>query len=236
MKLKSILLGAAFAALGLAATTGASANANAYLFGYTYSPYVYGPQELIINGSTVVQAELTGWYDLTGSHSAGNPDYIVGNCSIGTCGGAGAYNDFFTFDLSNVSGPITSAVLSAGNPSIGYSGASSATYSLYDVTTAVATVESSNSGATAIYNDLGSGVFYGSVGVGPFDNGANVVVTLDANALAALTAAEGGKFAIGGTLGTYTAAPEPAAWVIMLLGLGGVGGAMRRRRAITATA
>ena len=86
--------------LDVAATTPALANADAYLFGYTYGAAQTGFDALIVNGSTTVNADTTGWYDFSGHHLASNPDYIVGNCSIVSCGGAAAYNDFFTFNLS----------------------------------------------------------------------------------------------------------------------------------------
>jgi hypothetical protein len=225
------LLGAVAAAgLILGATSAAHADADAYLFAYTYSPYVYGPQELIINGSTTIQAYATGWYDYTGSHDSANPDYIVGNCSLGSCGGDASYNDFFTFDLSGVSGPITSATLSLGNPSVGYSGASTATFTTYDVSTPIDSVTASQSGAVSIYNDLGSGTSYGAVGVGPFDNNGQVDIVFNSAGLTALSAAEGGEFAVGGSLGVFSGGvPEPATWATMLLGMGLMGAVFRRR-------
>jgi hypothetical protein len=74
MKLLQIAALAGFAAL-------ASSNANAvdnYMFGFT----PYGTQTLSLNGGAIVlQAVGTGWYDKTGFHDSGNPNYIVGNCA-----------------------------------------------------------------------------------------------------------------------------------------------------------
>lgn len=240
MNLKKIAAISAAAAMAAVASAGvANANANAYVFAYTYAPYDTGyTQTLILNGTTDIQASFTGWYDYTGLHQSGNPDYIAGNCSLGACGGAAAYNDFFVFDLSGVSGPITSAQLSIGNPGApypGYSGAASATYSNYDVTTPIATLEAGNTGATGIYNDLGSGVLYAATGVSTADNGTQVLINLDADALTALNAAEGGQWAVGGTLGTFSAGvPEPTTWAMFILGIFGVGAMLRSRKSAVA--
>ena len=239
MKLIALLGAIAFA--GVMTASNASANAGAYLFGYTYPPFDTGVHELILNGgATVLTATNTGWYDFTGSHLASNPDYIVGDCSIGTCGGVGGYNDFFVFDLSGVKGPITSAQLSMFNPSIypGYSGKPSSTYTNFDVSTAIGTLIADASGATGIYNDLGTGTAFGSTSVSAADNGTQVIVNLNAAALASLTAGEGGQWAIGGTLGTFTppGVPEPATWGMMLMGFLGLGAVLRRGRRTAATA
>ena len=113
-----------------------------------------------------------------------------------------------------MTGPVTSVELSAWNPSLypGYAGAPSATYTLYDVTTPIATLNADQSGAVAIYNDLGSGVAFGSVSVSAADNGTQVIVDLNAAGIAAVNANLGGEFAIGGTLGTYSppGTPEPS--------------------------
>ena len=234
MKKLNLLL-AAMAASGLACgfATSANANAGAYLFGYTYPipGESSGPQQLTINGSTVVNADTTGWYDYKGEHFASNSDYIVGDCSIGTCGGLGAYNDFFTFNLAGVSGSVTSVTFSAfnpGGPYPGYSGKPSSTYTLWDVTTPIGVLNSDNSTATGIYADLGSGISYGSVSVSAADNGALVRVTLNAAGIAAVNAAVGSEFAIGGSLGTFTV-PEPSTWAMMLVGFAGLGYAGYRK-------
>ena len=226
MKMKALLASAALATLASGVATEANANANAYLFGYTYPPYQTGYVALIINGSTTVYADTTGWYDFTGMHSATNPDYIVGNCSISNCGGGAAYNDFFTFNLGGISaGSITSVTLSAWNPLsppyLGYQGPPN-TYTLYDVSTPIDTLNMSNSGAVAIYDDLGSGVSYGSVGVSTADNGTQVLVSFDLAGITAANLAAGGEFAIGGSLGVYNPAPEPSTWALMALGFAGL--------------
>ncbi len=222
MRLK-FMLPAIVAVAGLVAASGASAVTNSYFLGYTPS----GTQTLTINGSQVLRATDMGWYQNNGIGNGGT-NYIVGNCTVGLCGDTQdfEYRDYFVFDLSGVKGPITSAVLSLGNPSNGFSGAP-AIYTNWDVTTAIPTL-TSGGGGLAAYGDLGSGVLFASNSVGVADNGTQVSITLDAAGLAAITAAEGGQFAIGGALAN--AVPEPAAWVMMLAGFSGLGAALRARR------
>ncbi len=226
------LVAVSMAAAALAGASTASANAGAYAFGYTYSPNNFGVQQLILNGGAITLTAMDmGWYDYKGLHVAVNKDYIVGDCSIGTCGGVGAYNNFFEFDLSGVTVPITSAQLSLGNPSTkpGYSGLSSSTYTTYDVSTPLSALSSDNTSAVGIYNDLGSGTSYGFATVSAADNGTQVMFGLNAAGLASLNAAEGSQWAVGGTLGTFSV-PEPASWALMLVGFGLVGFGLRRSK------
>jgi PEP-CTERM motif len=213
---------AALAAAAALATSSANA-VDSYMFGFT----PFGTQTLSLNGGAIVlQATGTGWYDNTGAHNGGNPDYIVGNCAVAGCNGTdGEYHDYFVFDLSTVSVPITSASLSIGNNTGGFGGVP-ATYTNWDVSTAIATLEASQSGATGIWADLASGVNYASTGVGFADNGMQVAITLDAAAVAAINADAGGQWAVGGTLSSV---PEPATWAMMLIGFAGLGYAGYRR-------
>jgi hypothetical protein len=200
-----------------------------YADGFEFGGSPAGSQELILNGSTVIDtscAACTGWYNNSGVHDDTNPNYIVG--TISTTG----FNDYFVFDIP-VGLVITSAQLSIGNPGNGYDSAStSLLWSLFDVSTPVETLESPQSGATAIYNDLGSGVLYGSTSVDASTDGNQVTVNLDAAAIASLTAAEGDAFAFGGTLSPSTSTvPEPSA--VFLLGtlIAVVGWKFRKRGA-----
>ncbi len=91
------------------------------------------------------------------------------------------------------------------NPAGGYSsGKPSDTYSVFDVSTSIAALESSGSGQETIFNDLGSGVSYGTTTVSSASNGAQVNVPLNSAAVTALNAADGGQFAVGGALPTFS--------------------------------
>jgi hypothetical protein len=144
----------------------------------------------------------SGWYDSTGFHDSTNKNYISG--SIGN-----TYHNYFVFGPISIPAgqSIVSAQLSLSNPTTpnaGYSGPDGGlTYSNFDVSTAIATLEASQTGRTDIFNDLGSGVNFGNTQVGPGNNTSGVVlVNLDAAAIAALNAAAGSSFAIGGALST----------------------------------
>jgi hypothetical protein len=216
---------------GAALVAASSAGAvNSYMFGFT--PFG-GVQDLILNGgATVIQSSVGGWIDDTGLGNGGTGNYIVGNCAVSGCNGTdGEYRDYLVFDLSGVSGPITSATLSLWNPSNGFNG-DPATYTNWDVTTSLGELES---GSLAAYADLGSGIQYASTAVGLFDNGTQVGITLDGAAVAALNAAEGGSFVVGGALNGGTV-PEPATWTMMLVGFGVAGATLRGSRRQRASA
>jgi hypothetical protein len=199
-------------AVGLSADV---ARADLFTFGNTPQ----GSQLLILNGTTSLQATFTGFYE-DGIHEAINQNYFVG---IGPGDLCCVHNDFFVFDLSKISFPISTAVLSVFNPltrfSGAFSGVSQAIYSTWDVTTPIADLEADHRNGNpdfAIMNDLGSGVFYGSTLVDAFSSNSQVTFSLNASAIIALNAAEGSDFAIGGTL-----APAPVP--IPAVGLPGLG-------------
>jgi PEP-CTERM motif-containing protein len=197
---------------------------SAFVFGYTYPPYETGYVALYLNGSPVY-ANYTGWYDSSGFHDANNPDYIAQ-----TSGGSQVYNNFFEFTVPG--GTYTSAYLSIFNPSLApgftcFSGCSNTfVYYNWDVTTPIADVIASQSGRTDIFLDLGSGVLYGGVAVGVWTNGTQVIVPLDAAALASINTAAGGDWIVGGSLGTI---PEPGTLLMLGTGLLGTLGILKRK-------
>jgi hypothetical protein len=192
-----------------------------YMFGFT----PWGVQQLILNGTTTISADFTGWWDASGAHSATNTNYIAGNCCDTN------YNNFFVFSLASNLPSITSAALSIGNPFDGYSSANSTELlQFWDVTTPVSTLTSAGAGLTGVHADLGSGVFFGSRSVSATDNGSQVLIPLNSAAIAALNSrlnAGGGTFAFGGSLSTI---PEPSTTGIAGLGVLAVGLWIRRRR------
>jgi hypothetical protein len=214
-------------AIGVAGA--AHASSSVYIFGGT-SPLA-GAQSLILNGGAdVLQATSTGWYDNSGYHRGDLPNYIAAVCTVKLCQTQlAAYHDYFVFDLSSVAGPITSAQLSLYNPGNppGYKGAASAVYTNYDVLIDIPDLVSEELGAGSIYADLGSGVVYASTKVSAANNGTQVLINLNGNAVASLNAAGGGQWAVGGAISSV---PEPAAWSMMLCGLGVLGAITRRRR------
>jgi hypothetical protein len=160
-----------------------------------------------------LNAVFSGWWDNTGYHDPTNPNYIAGQYNNPPLE---KWHDFFVFDLSGISHPIVGAQLALSNPSDGYySTRSSDTYSVFNVTTPVSSVEAVGSGTNnpsevAIYTDLGSGTKYGSATVSSASDGQTVSVGLNSSAVSALNGARGSQFALGGALTTATGSNDQA--------------------------
>jgi hypothetical protein len=146
-----------------------------------------------------VNANAFGYWDSTGAHTAGVLSYEVGQSPTSS----NLYNDYFIFNLSGTYPTILGASLnlSADNYS---SPLSSDTYGLFDVSTPLASLVATGVGQTNIYNDLGSGVSYGTKTVTASSNGQLLSIPLNAAAVAALNNKRGSQFALGGALTTAT--------------------------------
>ena len=217
MKIKT-LLAAGAGALALAAS---AAPAQAYVFGFSGG----GGILLTLDGTTVVEAYDSGWYQ-GASHDPSNDNYIVSDGDIGT-----NHNNFFTFDLSNLQGSFTTATLSLSS----YDVTGDFNYLMFDFGGDIDAL-TGGTGGLAAYNDLASGASYGSFAYSASDSYNSRTLTLNAAAVADINAALGGNFALGGTLEAGVAVPEPATWAMMLLGFFGLGGALRARKAAAALA
>ena len=184
-----------------------------------------GPVVLTING-VAFDAFNSGHYDNLGGS-------IFTNYQAGFDGfnnnPLSEVRNYFVFDLSDLTGAITSATLSIqSNPfGIGYvntSGSDSITYTNWDVSTSVDDVVDGTNGLST-FADLGSGEKFGSALVHEGD--LVTTVTLDGAALDDIAAAEGKEFAIGGS--AMATVPEASTWVMMIAGFGLMGVALRRR-------
>lgn len=193
----------------------------------------------------------SGRYDDRGFHDSTNKNYLAG--SVTDNNNTRSYRNFFVFDLSGVSGSITSARLQLFTNIVSGSGS----YSVFDVTTPVSGLTAFQTGRADIFADLGSGVGYGSTTITRSDLGSLITVDLNAEAIAALQSSAGRTFVLGGFFdapqGTFAfsgtsldspdlhnqlilqtqpnaAVPEPATLLLLVTGLGAVGATVRQRR------
>ena len=202
-----------------AAAIAVPASASSY-FGFGYSDFQY--HSLTINGTGSISSSNAGWFDANGDHAGYNQNYIVANFN------GFELRNFFVFDSG---GAATSLTLNIANPYVwDFGGNPKLTYTLYDATNTIDTFQD-YSGATGIFNDLGTGTVYGSVTYSSTPG--SVSITLNQAAIDAYNAAgdAGQAFAIGGRI-TAGAVPEPASWAMLIAGFGLVGAVARRRRGL----
>jgi hypothetical protein len=156
-----------------------------------------------------------GWYDATGFHDPLNKNYAVGRALYQF--GVQESRNFFVFDLSGIAKPITSATLTLFDP-LYISDAPSENYELHDVVTSIPKMIAGTGGLDA-FDDLGSGVVYGSRTMTAAENPtahytvpvtASINIPLNSSAIDALNNATG-LFAIGGSLTTLNDQPNEEA-------------------------
>ena len=188
-----------------------------FLFGFTNSHQVVS---LVTNQGTFLTStnpfngrlnNNSGWWSVT------EPNYnkvFADNYIVGTAA-QDVLNNFFTFSIPVGIGIITSASISA--PRGGDGGQPSTAgvpfyYLLFDVSTPAVNLTSFIGTSAAIFNDLGSGVSYGSILVTDLTDPDPLVIPLDAAAIAAINSSKGSVFSIGGTLSPV---PEPGSAVLV---------------------
>lgn len=185
--------------------------ADDWVFAFTGGPLYPTLTVTTSTGLVTLTSISDGWYDSTGFNQG------PGNYIAGTFGGL-SYHDYFSFNLANLNGTVLSASLTAYNP-VYYGEFNEPLYTLYDVSTPTTILDTAQTGAVGIFDDLGSGVVYGTHQVVITDDGANITIPLDPAALAAIQGAEGSTFNIGGSATASSVVPEPSSLALMGTGL-----------------
>jgi hypothetical protein len=152
-----------------------------------------------VDGEFVAGVQNEGWWNDAGIHLLGFDEYLVGRL------GEGVRRDFFTFDTSRAPGCARSATLQIphgiGSGDFGFL-ATLVVYALHDVRTDALTLNTTAGPDTTIFDDLGSGLSYGTAvePTGAPYRADSFVVTLNAAGLAGLNAAirSGSFFSVGG--------------------------------------
>jgi hypothetical protein len=232
-------------ALAIAVVLGAgarTASAEPFILGFTN---FHENVQLVLNGSLIYNTSdsqidagvnNSGWWSPTWANEDDNDNYLVGSID-----GLGSVHNFFTFDLSSLEAVVTSAELritrgtdcpgndTSNGPCVVSDPFGSVEYTLWDVTTPYLTVNANDGVSAGIYDDLGSGILYGTQSVSDDGSPDPLVVTLNAAAITAINRNAGEFFSIGGALPGEV--PEPASMALLLLGGGAAAFRARRRRA-----
>jgi hypothetical protein len=139
-----------------------------------------------------------GWWapSFSSANTDDNDAYVIVNFFT---------RSFFTFDLSGLD--LTDVVITGATLSLTRGQYSSPNafepLGFFDVSTDAATLNNNSSISDAIYDDLGTGVSYGSFDVSAYNEADALLAltfSLNASALADITAAAGGYFSIGGAM------------------------------------
>lgn len=164
--------------------------------GLELTPANGAPAFTLSTGQSVIgttSAFNEGWWSPNLPNSSDNDNYLAGVFNFGS---SVCMHAFFTFDLTGVGGGIASARLVVGDTGFG-DGRSAMRLDLWDVTTPATTLNRTVGTSLAIYNDLGSGVGYGSYAVDPA--AMPTTYELNASAVNAINSATG-YFSIGASL------------------------------------
>lgn len=215
-------LGYAASIIGISLSGSAMADLYVYGFSDTNINSSNGLNITTSSGDFFVPISDSGWWNGDFYHDEINKNYIAGHFT----GGEGEYNNYFTFDLSGISGTITSASFNLFTYTVA---GSSVDYQLFDVISPLSEVHASGTNA-AVYDDLMTGVSYGSFIYNPSDSNEFRSVLLNADGISALNSAIGGEFGIGGTVTggiegppSPPPIPEPETYAMWLAGLGLLG-------------
>lgn len=180
--------------------------------------------KLVVNGTIQLSPVDHGWYGVDGFHDPSNDSFSVGLCV--PCVHGPELRNWFAFDISSLSTPVTSLSLTLSTWAVKLPGV---TYYAYDFRGSVPSLLS-GSGGLAAFADLGSGASFGQRTY--FSADANLVrtVTLNAAAIGSLNNAVLAGQSLWAFGGSTSPVPEPSSQLMAAVGACVVGAAAWRKR------
>jgi autotransporter-associated beta strand protein len=183
---------------GSISTLGPTNNHDEQLFSYSFGVASDIQLRLTYGNSILLNSTNRGWYDAVGSHDANNPNYFAGIDEF-DFGDTNILRNFFVFNLPAFGGQLVNAQLLA-SAFTAVSPSNVVTYTLYDVTNSITALTNSQSTATNIFADLGSGNVYGGRDVFVSESNLKLGIPLDNSFMGAAQANSGGQIALGGAI------------------------------------
>jgi autotransporter-associated beta strand protein len=151
----------------------------------------------LVSSTVTLNSVAKGWYDSTGFHDPGNPNYLSGEDNA--VSNTNFFRNFFVFNAPVSSGDIIYAELIINDYGVS-SPQGQETYVVRGVTTPIGALEAGGSGLTNIYLDLGSNSVYGERNVFTNESQQFAIIPLNVKFINDITAAAGGQIALGGSL------------------------------------
>jgi hypothetical protein len=134
-----------------------------------------------------------GWWSATRGNLDSNDNYFTGEIS------GDILRSFFSFDLTSLSGTVVGAELTLRRFRFD-SADPTETLGFFDVSTPATTLNNNEGTSATIFDDLGTGVSFGTFVLPVATTPEVITFTLNAAAIAAINGAQGGFFSIGGSL------------------------------------
>lgn len=141
-----------------------------------------------------------GWYASNSAHDTANDNTLTGDFN------SGVYNSYFVFPLAGITATTVTSVSLVLTYEANATGDPTETFSIWDVSTAAATVENSTTNA-AIHSDLMAGASYGTQVLTSAQLTTTVTIPLNAQAATDVKAKLGQDFVVGVHLDT------PPGWI-----------------------